>query len=45
MNGVVYDARELLADVRRIVSETKEREREENAGQDPSVSKGGAGSD
>ena len=45
VNGVVYDARELLADVRRMVTEAKEREREENAGQDQSVSKGGAGSD
>jgi len=39
-NGIVYDARELLADVRRIVADAKERER--NAGEDAAVPKAGA---
>jgi hypothetical protein len=43
VNGVVYDARELLADVRGIVADAKEREK--NAGQDNPVSTGGAESD
>jgi hypothetical protein len=43
VNGVVYDARELLADVRGIVADAKEREK--NAGEDDPVSKAGAEGD